>query len=346
MRNTNDRVMGGSRGLERYGRFNGVLRVLIWVLAFAGIDDARVVGDPSDPSNPFAWQEQAGEEVTLLEDGHPVFTYQLATRSLDGRYPRSNYLHPVWNTAGEVITEDFPVDHQHHRGLFWAWHQLAWKGTPLADPWNCENIRWMSPESGSGIEWVRTEVTDEQAIIEVVHDWQVPHPTRTSELIRVVRERVQVTTRRRQAETRVLDFLIELEALREGITLGGSNDDKGYGGFSPRIRLAEDVVFRGPGGRVIPQRTAVAAGGWVDVIGTIEGRLRGVAMMVDPNHPGAPIPWILRASRSMQNPRWPGREPVRLTRGDPVRLRYRVVLHDGSLTKEELTVLYQSFGRE
>ena len=25
---------------------------------------------------------------------------------------------------GQVLTEDFPADHLHHRGIFWAWHQV------------------------------------------------------------------------------------------------------------------------------------------------------------------------------------------------------------------------------
>ena len=174
----------------------------------------------------------------------------------------------------------------------------------------------------------------------------MPDPNHKGQWIRVVRERVAVTTLPRQAGTRVLDFTIELEALRDGITLGGSDDDKGYGSFAPRIRLAEDVEFWGPGGRVLPQRTAIEVGEWVDVLGTFDGRREGIAMMVHPSHPGSPIPWILRASRSMQNPRWPGREGIKLRQNSQVRLRYRLVLHDATLSRKGLNALYRSFASE
>jgi AcrR family transcriptional regulator len=44
-------------------------------------------------------------------------------RSMDvpEKFRRSCYIHPLYGLDGEVMTEDFPVDHRHHRGVFWAW---------------------------------------------------------------------------------------------------------------------------------------------------------------------------------------------------------------------------------
>ena len=62
------------------------------------------------------------EGVELSEGDKKVFFYQRATKSQDGKYPRANYLHPLYDLDGAVITDDFPKDHPHHRGIFWTWH--------------------------------------------------------------------------------------------------------------------------------------------------------------------------------------------------------------------------------
>ena len=62
--------------------------------------------------------------VELLENGYPVFYYQRAPKSLTGEYIYNNYIHPLYSLDGDPLTEEFPVDHPHHRGIFWAWHHF------------------------------------------------------------------------------------------------------------------------------------------------------------------------------------------------------------------------------
>jgi hypothetical protein len=51
-------------------------------------------------------------------------------------YARNNYFHPVYDLNGNVITEDFPEDHLHHRGIFWAWHQILIKTNANSEFYN------------------------------------------------------------------------------------------------------------------------------------------------------------------------------------------------------------------
>ncbi|UCF15923.1 MAG: PmoA family protein, partial [Phycisphaerales bacterium] len=60
----------------------------------------------------------------ITEGSDNVMVYQRKHKSLDGKYTRANYIHPLYGLDGQVLTEDFPRDHPHHRGVFWAWHQL------------------------------------------------------------------------------------------------------------------------------------------------------------------------------------------------------------------------------
>ena len=66
---------------------------------------------------------------------------------------RSSYVHPLYGLDGEVITDDFPKDHYHHRGLFWAWPHVR-VGTEETDLWMLKGIRqqferWLGREAMS-----------------------------------------------------------------------------------------------------------------------------------------------------------------------------------------------------
>ncbi|MGB0579979.1 MAG: DUF6807 family protein, partial [Limisphaerales bacterium] len=144
---------------------------------------------------------------------------------------------------------------------------------------------------------------------------------------------------------RRLDFELRLRALWEGVTLGGSDNVKGYGGFSPRVRLAKDVKFIGQTGPVKPMNTAVDGGAWMNVTRTIADKKRSVTMLVHPSHPAFPVKWILRAKRSMQNPQWPGRTPVAISTKEDTVLRYRLLLHNNLLDAAALEAEWKRYAQ-
>src|SRR5687768_17349562 len=82
------------------------------------------------------------EGIEIRQDDDGILFYQVKPKSLDGKYERANYIHPLYSLKGNVITEDFPKDHLHHHGLYSAWHQILLNGTPIADGWVNENISW------------------------------------------------------------------------------------------------------------------------------------------------------------------------------------------------------------
>lgn len=316
-------------------------RLLSWSLAFglacilSGCQAA-----PSEPSA-FEWVGDGVEGLQLQEQGKDVLFFQLAPKSLEGAYPRANYVHPLYDVAGDIVTEDFPEDHRHHRGIFWAWHQLMLNGEQVADPWSCENIEWKEPQEAG--EWVQTETHTESAKMRVVRNWLVPRPSHPDESIEILRETVSLKVLPARDGVRIIDFDLRFRALREGVALGGSDDAKGYGGFSPRIRLSDDTKFNGQVGETEPERNAVDAGKWMNVTRTLDGKMKGVAILVHPSHPDPSSKWILRPTRSMQNLQWPGQAPTPLSTHSDTRLRYRLVLHSGELDHERLERLWNEF---
>ena len=284
---------------------------------------------------------RSADGVEVRDSGKPVLFFQTEMKSLDGKWPRASYVHPLYGLDGQVLTEDFPEDHRHHRGVFWAWHQLRWHGRQMADPWVCQGVEWLPPEQDD--EGIRTAAGDEQATVSAVRDWAVR--TDDGRLQRLVREAVEITLADSGSRHRAIDFTISLRALESGVTIGGSEDAKGYGGFSPRLRLPADVAFTGRTGPVEPRQTPVAGGAWMRVAGTIDGEAAGVTIMCHPSHPDFPPQWILRSRNSMQNVAWPGREPVPLSTETPTVLRYRLLIDRGDATSQEIEASYGSFSR-
>jgi hypothetical protein len=107
------------------------------------------------------------------------------------------------------------------------------------------------------------------------------------------------------------------------------------------VKLSPDTKFHGTDGPVEPQTNAVKAGPWID----FSTKESGVAILDHPDNPGYPQPWILRRQRSMQNPAYPGREPVLISEDKPLVLNYRVVIHDGRLGKAELDQMQTEWGK-
>ncbi len=274
--------------------------------------------------------------VFIKEAGQKVLFYQKQPQSQNGRYKRANYVHPLYDLKGDVLTEDFPADHRHHRGIFWAWHQLWVGDKKLGDAWTTKDflakvqsvkVDEQNPKSvaiHADVRWTSDLLTDDQ---------NRPVP--------VVDEETTITVHAKQETLRLVDFEIRLKALKPGVKIGGSEDVKGYGGFSVRIKLSPETKFRDPQGEVKPKTTAVKAGPWLDVA-TPAG---GVAILDHPQNPGYPEPWILREQRSMQNPAYPGRNPVALSQTDPLVFKYRLVIHEGPLNGGTLNRLQQEWAK-
>ena len=261
------------------------------------------------------------EGVTILEGIRPVLTYQRTAKSQGGRWPRANYVHPLYDLDGEVVTEDFPVDHGHHRGVFWAWHQVLVGEQALGDAWACVDFEW-------DVQDVQVTCADHQATLQTRTQWKSPALRDSAgRPLPCVEERATIVVHRAQEQLRWIDFSIELLALLDDVRLGGSDDSKGYGGFSPRVKLFEETRFLGTAGAIAPQTDAVSAGPWLNVANARGGML----ILTHQNNPGFPQPWILRERRSMQNAVYPGRQPVPLSTTQPLRLQYRVGIYRGTL---------------
>lgn len=279
---------------------------------------------------------------SVAEGEEQVLFYQRQHKSMDGKYTRANYIHPLYGLDGEILTEDFPADHPHHRGVFWAWHQVWLGDKKLGDGWATIDFFWDVYDTE-----ILTIDSKSRALRFHVY-WKSPQLTDVDDKQEAfVKETTTIRVHRAEDNMRMIDFQIELLALKDNMRLGGSEDAKGYGGFTTRIPLPDGLAFTGTDGPVEPTNLSVEAGPWLDFSGNLggQGKTSGLAILCHNSSPGYPQRWILRRKGSAQNPVYPGRHPVPLSREKPLVLRYRLIIHRGDINDinfDELQAEYNS----
>lgn len=274
----------------------------------------------SERKEPFLFKEDIGG-VELYEDEKPVFYYQKEAKLLDGQYLCNNYLHPLYFPGGDTLTEESPADHPYHRGIYWAWHQIYIGEKNIADGWIMQHISY--DITGLQINKTKSAARLSADVSWKSSEWQNGNP--------FVSEHTIITVHRCKKGIRLIDFEIRLRAIVPGVSIGGSDDEKGYGGFCARIKLPDDIEFTSERGPVVPQTLQIEAGSWMDFSGSfgVKGKKSGLTIICDPLTPNYPAPWILRRESSMQNVVYPGRKRVTLPTDEDLVLRYRLVMHNG-----------------
>jgi hypothetical protein len=276
--------------------------------------------------------------IELNENGKPVFFYQQVPKSLTGEYVCSNYIHPLYNLNGDVLTEEFPPDHPYHRGIFWTWHQIYTDTNSLGDGWINDGI-------SQDVVKVLTEVKNGTAEINVEVFWKSSVSVEGESFMK---EKTSIVVHPVRSEIRKIDFNIELNALAEKLEIGGSDDPKGYGGFCVRLDIPDNMIFTSESGIVTPGELQITAGKWMDFSGKFgNGQdLSGLTILCHPDNPVFPSPWILRQKGSMQNAVYPGRDRIMLEMNKPLILKYRLVIHNGEALDVNLNKLQEEYSRK
>jgi len=288
-------------------------------------------------SNAQLSMKKTADGILITENNQAVLQYNTVEKDLNGTYPRCNYVHPLFSLRGKVLTEDFPSDHLHQRGIFWAWHQVWINDQRIGDPWEIKNFK----QSVEEVEFVKQP--NGSVLLNTEVNWLSDKWKKDGKVVPYLKERTSITVWPQTGQYRKIDFEIRLLALEDGLKLGGSEDEKGYGGFSVRMILPEDVSFSGPNGVIVPAETAVQSPGFVNISGSIDsGNKAGGIVIVDhPDNPGYPQSWILRAKNSMQNAAWPGREPVSISNTKPLILKYSLIVYSGKLSTKKIEKLIE-----
>jgi len=278
------------------------VRVLILLLVLAGTARAE-----------FLFRDQGPASIELTENGAPVFVYNHGRMLKDGvpaDRARCCYLHPVYAPNGVVITDDFPSDHYHHRGVSWTWPVVTVDGKKY-DLWTIRGILAKFER------WVRKEAKKNKAVLAFENGWYVGDR-------RVVSEQVEIVVHPAGGGRRDLDFTVRLRAADADVAISGSPEGKGYGGFTIRFAPRTDTVIRTAGLEKAPD-SDLRPEPWAQLTASFDGRQAGARITIDPSNRGYPNGWCLR-NYGFLGVNFPGLQHHRLDPDAPLIMKFRMSL--------------------
>lgn len=265
-------------------------------------------------NGPFAFRDLGSGSIELRENGRPVFAYNYGMKLKAGvpeSRRRSSYLHPVYAPDGTVLTDDFPADHHHHRGISWMWPVVRVEGHQYS-LWDIEGIRQRF------VRWTAREAGGSAARLGVENGWFVGDR-------KVLREMVEIVTHAVEGNRQAIDVTLRFDALDGPIEIAGTPaQQKGYGGLCFRFAPREQTVVSTDSGaeaedtNLIPHR-------WAELSGNFQGRRAGARIEIDSSNPAFPNGWCLR-HYGFLGVSFPGLAPYTLAPGRTLALKYRVIV--------------------
>ncbi len=202
--------------------------------------------------------DEKTQSYTITEDGQSVLTYRFGEVPLPAGVPashfgkadtpyngayftdgsqyggaRSDYIFPLYGFHGEPLTSDYPLDHLHHRSLWWSWCEVRHRDK-IGDLWAVCKIR------AYPVKITKMETNAEGAVLRAVNVWRYDDDP-TDVVKETVTIRASKTSGAVGARSRTIDVDVRLEALVDGVAIAGRQqvDYGGYGGMT--VRLHPDV---------------------------------------------------------------------------------------------------------
>jgi len=261
-------------------------------------------------------------------------------------YARGDYIHPLFGPDGQPLTDDYSMNHPHHRGICWAWPVVRYQ-SEVRDIWAVRVL----PTQPGGV-WARPVSLDRVEAGPVLAAIDAQNVWKWGDRERIVREDVAIRVFRARDRCRFLNVRLRLTALVDDVSIGGRPGGT-YGGFN--LRTFPEFEGRKIDMHVEPAE-AKPRRAWFHLTGNFPGGKgpAGVAMLehvTNPDYPSFPnpqnadrVPGEYPRWRSVQ-PAWPGDREVALKRGEPLVLNYRLWIHPGLSDEATLESVWASYAR-
>ena len=284
-------------------------------------------------SNRFRFTAVDENSLQLLEDDNQVYVYNFGVVAdeqalkTDSCHSHAGYIHPLRGLNGEVLTDDYPPDHPHHRGVFWAWPHIV-VGNKQYNLWAHRNI------TTKFVRWLGRETGPVAALLAVENGWFIDDK-------KVMTERIWLQSYRTVGAERSLDINLVWIPVDQPITLRGA-EEKSYGGLTVRfaVRDPKYVAITVPSGRAEDDLLDTPLP-WADLTTTFDDASipSGAAIFVPRDHPNYPPTWLAR-HYGVMGVGWPGVKGKTFEPNKPFFLHYRIWIHK---TAGELDRLKQGY---
>ncbi len=287
--------------------------------------------------------DRTAESVSLTWDKQPFLVYVGGEGVLpDGVKPifrRGGYLHPVRTPSGRVVTDDYPSDHYHHHGIWFAWTKTEFQGRH-PDFWNV----------GDGTGRVDFTALDDtwsgpvQAGLRARHHYtDVSAPTPTIALREVWQTRVFAVGRGGAQPYFLFDVeLSQTAATNDPLIL----DEYRYGGIGLRgpkeSKSLDNAFFLTSEGKGRKDGDATR-GRWCHVGSRVEGQLAGIAILGRPDNLRAPEPMRLNPTDPFFCYALPQLGRFEIRPGTAHVARYRFIVADGGPDAKEIDRIWSDY---
>ena len=265
---------------------------------------------------------------------------------VDSKYGRSAHLHPIRTPNGAVVTDEFPPDHLHQSGIFYAFTRTEFAGRPV-DFWNLAGgkgrVRFKALQNTtSGPVFGRFQVEHEHIDLTAT-DAPAGDGIRTGGKVALVESwDVRIWTAGFGSGYWLLDIQSQVKCASE---LPMRLPEYHYGGMAIRAARGwtpQHVTFLTSEGdeRIKGNHTRPR---WCDVRGLVDDQMAGVTLMTHPKNFRFPEPLRIHPTMPymVYTPQFLGEFEIRPDM--PHTSRYRFVIHDGDLSKEVLERLWREY---
>ncbi len=309
---------------------------------------ALTFGIEPGPAAPAAGVQVAAVpgQLRISVGGTEAVTYRMDKEDLPRpdikpEYKRAGYIHPVRTAAGTVVSDDYPVQHVHHHGIWTAWVRTAFQGR-APDFWNM--AQKLGTSEFVGLDWTWSGPVHGGFVARHrMLDLSAPAP------VPVLNETWEVTAYAVPAVAgapalRVFDVLLtQICATNDPLVLPVYH----YGGLGFRGRGewfgADKGFFLTSEGETDRVKANGKSMRWVHHYGAVEGGVAGVTVLGHPGNPRAPQPVRVHPREPYVSFTPQQNEEFRIAPGQPYIARYRFVAFDGPPDRALLDALWQGF---
>lgn len=287
-------------------------------------------------------------ELTILDKGRQVIRYNYGMHyppaGVDSIFKRSGFLHPLWSPSGNVLTRVNPPDHHHHVGIWNPWTHVRFMGKQV-DFWNIGDrkgtVRFSSFISRyEGGAFAGFKALQEHVAFNI--------PTEGKETV-AMNEIWNVRVYNTSDNIWLIDFTSSLNCATDSAAI---LEEYRYGGFGFRASQEwnnQNSKVLTSEGKTRKDADASTAR-WCMIDGDMQKGHSGILFMDYPTNYNFPEPmrvWPENANKRgdvffsfspTRNKDWP------LLPGKNYVLKYRMLVYDGTITKDQAEKAWKNFG--
>jgi len=258
-------------------------------------------------------------------------------------FQRGGYIHPVLSPSGKQITDDYPSNHKHHHGIWFAWTHTEFEGRS-PDFWNMGDGKGFVQFDSLDKTWngpIHAGFSSKHRQMDLTEDAEKPKTA----LLESWNVKLYAIGNDAKQPHFVFDMEITDTCAHGPVKLPQYR----YGGIGLRGNWAwngkdklnflnsEGMTDRGKGDK------NETVGRWAHMGGAVDGAPTGIAMLGHPENVRAPQPQRIHPTEPFLNfaPQQAG--DVEIAPGRPLTLRYRFVVADGPPDRTELDRLWNDY---